>query len=139
MAAICDTFDFLLTRTNTAEALDPAVAVQRIREMEGAVGQDILRCFIESVGTYPAGSFVELQSGTIAMVIDEDTRGSSKPIVQAFYSRVSGERILPHRIDLTRCEGAENIVGSADLSELDVPDVAQLREQAFLTAYQLVR
>jgi HD-GYP domain-containing protein (c-di-GMP phosphodiesterase class II) len=139
MAAICDTFDFLLTRTNTTEALDPAVAVERMREMEGAFDQEILRCFIESVGIYPVGSFVELHSGKIAMVIDEDPKDSSKPIVQAFYSRISRERILPHRIDLARCDDAETIVGSADLSELDVPDVAQLRELVFLTAYQLER
>jgi len=137
MAAICDTFDFLLTRTASTEALDPAVAVQRMRAMKGAFDEEILRSFIESVGLYPVGSFVELQSGKIAMVIDEDPRSKIKPIVQAFYSRTSGERIVPHRIALAQIDCTDEITGIADLTGLDLPDDGQLRELVFFTAYKL--
>lgn len=137
MAAICDAFDFLLTRTTSTAALDPAVAVQNMQQMDGAFDADILRAFIESVGLYPVGSFVELQSGMIAMVIDEDPRDKVRPIVQAFYSRVSRERVAPHRIALTQTEGKDQIVGIADLSGLDLPDEGQLRELVFFTAYKM--
>jgi HD-GYP domain-containing protein (c-di-GMP phosphodiesterase class II) len=137
MAAICDTFDFLLTRTNRTEALDPAVAVQRMRAMEGAFDEEILRSFIESVGLYPVGSFVELSSGKIAMVIDEDPRDKSKPIVQAFYSRETHERIVPHRVALAQADVKDEITGIADLAGLDLPDDGQLRELVFFTAYKM--
>ncbi|MCU0948820.1 MAG: DUF3391 domain-containing protein [Porphyrobacter sp.] len=136
MAAICDTFDFLLTRSGSTEALDPAVAVQRMRAMEGAFDEEILRAFVESVGLYPVGAFVDLASGKIAMVIDDDLRDKTKPVVQAFYSRAERERIVPHRITLAQNDCKDSITGIADLSGLDLPDDAQLRELVFFTAYK---
>ena len=137
MAAVCDTFDFLLTRSHSTEALDPAVAVQRLKAMEGAFDEEILRAFIESVGLYPVGAFVELQSGKIAMVVDEYRADASRPVVQAFFSRETGERIVPHRIELARADAHDAITGIADLTGLELPDEAQLRELIFLTAYKL--
>jgi HD-GYP domain-containing protein (c-di-GMP phosphodiesterase class II) len=137
MAAICDTFDFMLTRSTSGEALDPAVAVQRMRGMEGAFDEEILRCFIESVGLYPVGSFVELASGKIAMVIDDDQRDRTKPVVQAFYSRETQERIVPHRIALAQSDCKDAITGIANLEGLDLPEVAQLRELVFFTAFKI--
>ena len=139
MAAICDTFDFLLTRTARTEALDPAVAVAQMHQMDGAFDPEILRSFVESVGLYPVGSFVELASGKIAIVIDDDQRDRGNPIVQAFYSATTRERIMPHRIELARCNGKDEIIGIADLSGHDLPDSAQLRELVFMTAHKLVQ
>lgn len=137
MAAVCDSFDFLLTRSHTTEALDPAVAVQRLKQMEGAFDEDILRAFIESVGLYPVGAFVELASGKVAMVIDEYPADANRPVVQAFFSRETGERIVPHRIELGRADSQDAIVGIAELADCGLPDEAQLRELIFLTAYKL--
>jgi HD-GYP domain-containing protein (c-di-GMP phosphodiesterase class II) len=136
MAAICDTFDFLLTRTSAVQALDPAMAVQRMRAMEGAFDEEILRSFIESVGLYPVGSFVELSNLKIAMVIDEDPRDRTKPVVQAFYSRETQERIVPHRIALAQSDCKDEITGIADLAGLDLPEDGQLRELVFFSAYK---
>ncbi len=137
MAAICDTFDFLLTSTDAADALDPAMAVQRLKAMDGAFDPDILRAFIESVGLYPVGSFVQLRSDKLAMVIDEDPKDAAKPIVQAFYSLERRERIVPHTIALARCGGEDEIVAIANLAGHDLPDEAQLRELVFLSAHKL--
>lgn len=137
MAAICDTFDFLLTRSASTEALDPAVAVQRMRAMEGAFDEKILRCFIESVGLYPVGSFVELRSGRLAMVIDDDLRDREKPVVQVFYSLEQQERIVPHRVALAQADCKDAIIGIADLTDLDLPEEGQLRELVFFTAYKM--
>ncbi|PKP93406.1 MAG: phosphohydrolase [Alphaproteobacteria bacterium HGW-Alphaproteobacteria-14] len=138
MAAICDTFDFLLTGTASTRALDPAAAVQHMCKMEGAFDAEILRSFIESVGLFPIGSFVELRSGKIALVIDEDPGDKGHPIVQAFYDCKTRDRIVPHRIVLAQSVNDDEIIGIADLSGLDLPDEAQLREMVFLTAHKMV-
>jgi HD-GYP domain-containing protein (c-di-GMP phosphodiesterase class II) len=137
MAAICDTFDFMLTRSAGSEALDPAVAVQRLRTMEGAFDPEILRSFIESVGHYPIGSFVELHSGKLAMVIDDDLRDKEKPVVQVFYSLEEQERVVPHRVALAQPDCKDGIIGIADLTGLDLPEEGQLRELVFFTAYKI--
>ena len=134
MAAICDSFEFLLAGTGGRSGLDPAAAVSKLRAQEGAFDPDILRQFIETVGLYPVGAFVVLASRKVAMVIDEDRKDPMRPVVQAFYSLEAGERILPHRIALAETNDNERIVGIADLAGLDLPADDQLRELVFLSA-----
>jgi HD-GYP domain-containing protein (c-di-GMP phosphodiesterase class II) len=134
MAAICDSFEFLLTGKMGRPGLDPAVAVNELRTQAGAFDEEILRMFIETVGLYPVGSFVELTSGKLAMVIDEDRDDPLRPVVQAFYSIDRRERILPHRIALSEKRTSETIVRIADLSGLELPHEEQLRELVFLSA-----
>ncbi|TIX49758.1 HD-GYP domain-containing protein [Alteraurantiacibacter aquimixticola] len=136
MAAICDTFDFMLTETEKEAALDPAAAIRKLQAMEGAFDEDILRSFIESVGLYPVGSFVRLRSDRLAMVIDEDVKDSTKPIVQVFYSLASNQRITPQRIALAESMEEDEIVDIADLTGLDLPPDRQLRELIFLAAHK---
>lgn len=136
MAAICDSFDFRLTASDRNKALDPASAIEAMRADTGAYDPDILRIFIETVGMYPVGSFVMLSSRKLAMVIDEDRKAPDRPVVQAFYSLDTGERIMPHRIALAEGNDNERIVGIADLSGLNLPADEQLRELVFLSAYR---
>ena len=136
MAAICDSFDFHLTGSDRTPALDPAAAIAALRADEGAFDAEILRAFIETVGFYPVGSFVALSSRKLAMVIDEDRNDPLRPVVQAFYSFETGERIRPYRITLAHGNDNERITGIADLAGLDLPDHAQLRELVFLSAYR---
>ncbi|MCR9178783.1 MAG: DUF3391 domain-containing protein [Erythrobacteraceae bacterium] len=136
MAAICDTFDFLLSKTTATAPLDPAMALQHMKAMDGAFDEDILRHFIESVGIYPVGSFVVLRSEKLAMVIDVDPKDHTRPILQAFYSLSKGERILPHRIALTNNADTDEITGIADLSDLGLPEDGLLREMIFLSAFK---
>lgn len=136
MAAICDTFDFLLTDDGTGNAIDPAAAITRLTEMEGAFDQEILRKFIESVGRYPVGSFVRLRSDRLAMVVDENPEDFTKPVVEVFYSLKTHKRIPQRRMIFAEDMDEDEIVDVADLSELDLPDEAYLRETVFLAAYK---
>lgn len=139
MAAICDSFDFLLAGSANIPALDPGAAIQSLIESEGAFDPDILRLFVESVGLYPTGTFVRLASDKLAMVIDLDPRDTAKPIVQAFFSYATGERVIPHTISLASNPEHDAIVGIANLTGLGLPDDAQLRELVFLSAFKLAQ
>lgn len=136
MAAICDSFDFRLSASDRSAAVDPATAIEAMKAESGAYDPEILRLFIETVGLYPVGSFVVLASRKLAMVIDEDSKDPMRPVVQAFYSLESGDRILPHRITLANSNEDERIMGIADLAGLGLPGDAQLRELVFLSAYR---
>ncbi len=137
MAAICDTFDYLMIESKSAKALDPAAAIQKLQSMKGAFDPDILRSFIESVGLYPVGSFVRLKSGKLAMVVDEDAKDASRPIVEAFYCFDSGERIIQHRILLAKSDCEDEIIALADLDGLGLPENGQLRELVFFAAHKI--
>lgn len=136
MAAICDTFDFLLSQSSTAATPDPAAVIQQMTAMTGAFDEDILRHFIESVGLYPVGSFVRLHSDKLAMVIDEDHKDHTRPVVQAFYSLTESRQVKPHRIELARPGEKDRIREIADLTGLDLPDAPYLRERLFLSTYK---
>jgi hypothetical protein len=68
------------------------------------------------------------------MVIGEDRNDPLRPVVQAFYSLGRRQRILPHRIALADRGTPEQIVGIADLTGLELPANALLRELVFLSA-----
>lgn len=136
MAAICDSFDFHLSGTDCAPAIDPAAAIAAMSALPGAYDEEILSLFIETVGIYPVGSFVMLSSRRIALVIDENRKDPTRPVVQAFYSLETAERVLPHRITLGQDNADDHITGIADLTGLGLPDDAQLRELVFLSAYR---
>lgn len=134
MAAICDSFEFLLAGTKGKPVVDPAAAINELRAQVGSFDEEIMRTFIETVGLYPIGAFVELANGKLAMVIDEDRDNYLRPVVQVFYCLERRERTLPHRLSLAHAEDRHQIVGIADLNGLDLPEHAILRELIFLTA-----
>jgi HD-GYP domain-containing protein (c-di-GMP phosphodiesterase class II) len=136
MAAICDTFDYLLLDCEASSSLDPGVAIQALQHMKGAFDEEILHHFIESVGLYPVGSFVRLRSDRLAMVIDEDPEDCEHPVVKPFYSLKLDRRIQARAIRLAHCRGEDEIVGFANLSGLILPDEAQLRDLIFLSAHK---
>ncbi|MCL6250564.1 DUF3391 domain-containing protein [Altererythrobacter sp. KTW20L] len=139
MAAICDTFDYLLTDSDEGRGLDPAAAIVRLQDMDGAFDPDILRAFIECIGIYPVGSFVHLRSKRLAMVIDHKSSQMTTPVVRVFYSLVNHQRVIEHTVDLASSSVDDKIIGVADLSGLVLPEAAQLRELIFLGAHQLAK
>lgn len=137
MAAICDTFNFMLNDKGGGRALDPSDAVKRLREMEGAFDQNILRKFIESVGKFPVGSFVRLRSDRIGMVIDENPKDETRPVIEVFYCLKEGKRIAQTRVKIGDGFDEDEIMETGDISQLDLPDEAYLREVIFLAAVRL--
>ncbi|UAB77730.1 DUF3391 domain-containing protein [Erythrobacter sp. SCSIO 43205] len=136
MAAICDTFNFLLNNAGESASLDPANALAILREKKGAFDPDILRKFIESVGQFPVGSFVRLRSGLLGMVIDENPRHATRPLVEVFYCLNEGKRIAQRRVKLGDSFDEDEIIDTADLSGLDLPAEDYLREIIFLAAHR---
>lgn len=128
MAAICDAFDSLVSTGDPAQRLDPAVALRALRDQPQAFDADVLERFVETVGIYPIGAFVELRSGRLAMVIDEDPSDPALPTVRTLWSLPQARRIKSETIALAHCYGADEITGVADLEGLALPEVGKLRE-----------
>jgi HD-GYP domain-containing protein (c-di-GMP phosphodiesterase class II) len=134
MAAICDTYDLLVSGNASRPGLDPAEAIRHIGEHCDGLDPAIMVDFIEMVGIYPIGAFVELRSGRLAMVVDEDPTERALPTVYTFWSRPLAKKLKGEAIELSQCYGADEIVGIAQLGGLDLPPLGALR-QSLLTAY----
>ena len=134
MAAICDSYDLLVAGSNGSGGLDPAEAIRHLGDHGQGLDPAIMVYFIEMLGIYPIGAFVELRSGRLAMVVDEDPSERALPTVYTFWSRPQNKRLKGETIELSQCYGADEIVGIAQLGGLDLPPLGTLR-QALLTAY----
>ena len=134
MAAICDSYDLLVAGTKGVGGLDPAEAMRHLGEQGEGLDPEIMMHFIEMLGIYPIGAFVELRSGRLAMVVDEDPTERTLPTVYTFWSKPLNKKVKGEVIELSQCYGADEIVGIAQLADLDLPPLGSLR-LSLLTAY----
>lgn len=134
MAAICDAYDQLASTLSGSAPVDPGWVIQHMSEMPGRFDPTIFSAFVQCIGTFPIGTFVELRSQRLAMVVDLDSADYARPKVRPFFSLTSGERIRAKTIDLANCYGADEIAGLADLSRFEPEDVAELRHRMLASA-----
>lgn len=134
MAAICDAYDELVADGIDQRGSDPASALRLMGEETGRFDAEILQRFIDAMGVYPVGSFVQLRSERLAMVIDEDPADYSRPKVRTFYSMRLDKRIRSETIALAHCFGEDEIVGIADLAGVELAQLRKLRESLFQAA-----
>lgn len=128
MAAICDSYDLIVSGAATGTPPDPAEAMRMLMDMSGALDADILARFKEALGVYPVGAFVQLRSGRIALVVDQSPSDPDLPTVRAFYSLETGKHVHAKTIALAECYGEDHIEGIADLAALELPPPEDLRE-----------
>lgn len=134
MAAICDTYDSLVSDTAEGTGMDPASALAQMGAMSGWFDKDILQAFTEAMGIYPIGSVVRLRSGRLAMVIAQDKADYTRPRVRTFLSAEEGRFIKAEDIDLASCPIDEGIECTDDPAKYGVEDWPKLRERLFAAA-----
>ena len=123
MAAICDHFDLAVSDGFGAGRIDPGEALRRMKADHGAFDAEMLDAFENSIGLWPIGSLVELRSGRIGVVIDQNGEAINKPLLAVFFNPADGRRIENVWIDLNCCYGADAIIGTASIN--DLPDDLQ--------------
>jgi HD-GYP domain-containing protein (c-di-GMP phosphodiesterase class II) len=101
MAAICDVYDAITSYRPYDDFSTPSAGLSEMFSATGQFDPALLSHFIRSVGIYPAGSLVRLESDNLALVIDQAGENLTKPIVRIFYSILDRARIAPRDIDLS--------------------------------------
>lgn len=134
MAAICDTYDMLVTDSSRRRGLDPATAIVEMSEMTGKFAPEILSAFVETVGAYPIGSVVRLASDRLALVVDQDPADHRQPCVRTFYSIALRKMIQPEDIRLAHSFGRDSVAGLAEPNAYGIQDFAKLRLRLFTAA-----
>ncbi|MFT3735800.1 MAG: HD-GYP domain-containing protein [Rhodocyclaceae bacterium] len=127
MGAVCDVYDAITSNRPYKRGWDPAESLRKMTEWcKGHFDEAIFHAFVRSLGIYPTGSLVRLQSGRIAVVVEQSRDSLLAPVVLAFYSTKSNERFEPVLIDLSDKSSKDAIASREDPDKWKFPDLDML-------------
>ncbi len=113
MAAVCDVYDAITSNRPYKSGWEPSESLRRMAAWakEGHFDPRVFQAFVKSIGIYPTGSLVKLQSGRLAVVLEQHEKSALTPRIKAFFSIKSNMHIMPEIIDLSAPHTKERIVG----------------------------
>ena len=100
MGAVCDVYDAITSNRPYKAGWDPGESLRQMAQWKGHFDPLVFQAFVKTVGIYPVGSLVRLQTGRLAVVIQQNPASLLTPKVKVFFSTKSNQRILPEEIDL---------------------------------------
>jgi len=105
MGAVCDVYDAITSERCYKDPWEPATALRKMAEWrEGQFDEAIFQAFVKTVGIYPTGTLVKLQSGRLGVVTDQTDAGLLKPQVKVFFSGTSRGPIPQKIVNLARSQ-----------------------------------
>ncbi|MCV2356869.1 HD-GYP domain-containing protein [Paucibacter sp. B2R-40] len=111
MGAVCDVYDAITSTRPYKSAWDPAGSIQRMAQWAGDHFDPVVfKAFVKSVGIYPVGSLVKLESGRLAVVTELNPASLAAPVVRVFYSTRSSIPIPVLTLDLSHLSTRDKVV-----------------------------
>ena len=101
MGSICDVYDAITSDRPYKNGWDPADSIGKMASWKGQFDPVVFATFVKSVGIYPTGSLVRLQSERLAVVIEQNPAALTAPVVRVFYSLKSAMPVSLQRLDLS--------------------------------------
>jgi putative nucleotidyltransferase with HDIG domain len=112
MGAIVDVYDALTSDRVYHKGMSPTAALGRLLEWSGYHFEpELVKTFIRSVGIYPTGALVRLESGRLAVVVEQHESHSLQPVVKIIYHADQGHYLPPELLDLSRPDCRDKVVG----------------------------
>lgn len=110
MGAVCDVYDAITSNRPYKNGWDPAESIRKMAEWRGGHFDDtVFQAFVRSLGIYPVGSLVRMQSGRLAVVCEQNPESLVSPKVKVFFSTRSQLHIPPELLDLSSSACSDRI------------------------------
>ncbi len=112
MAAICDVYDAITSDRVYHKGMAPAEALRKIFEWSKFhFNPQLTQAFLRCIGIYPIGTLVKLESGRLALVVDQREGNLLRPLVRVIFHSRANHYLPPEDLDLARSSAADRIVG----------------------------
>lgn len=125
MGAVCDVYDAITSNRPYKQGWCPAESLRKMAEWsKGHFDEKIFQAFVKSIGIYPVGTLVRLESGRLGVVV-EQLAGKSllTPKVRVFYSIKSMSYLQPELIDLSGPGVQDKIANREDAAKWGLKDI----------------
>ncbi len=126
MGAVCDVYDAITSNRPYKAGWDPAQSIALMASWQGQFDPSVFKAFVRSLGIYPTGSLVRLASGKLAVVIEQNEKSLTAPIVKVFFSLTSHMGVPPRRLDLALPGCTDHIVGREDAGKWGFRQIDEL-------------
>ena len=128
MVAITDVYDAITADRCYHKGLAPTAALKKLLEWSGShFEESLVHKFIRSMGIYPVGSLVMMESGRLAVVIEASEKDQTRPIIKVMYNSRLKQFIPTEVIDLSKATSQDSIKSSVD------PDKWKIKTSDFLS------
>ncbi|WP_071872562.1 HD-GYP domain-containing protein [Atopomonas hussainii] len=112
MGAVCDVYDAITSDRPYKKGWGPAESLRKMAEWsKGHFDETVFQAFVKTIGIYPTGSLVRLESGRLGVVTEQNPVALLKPVVKVFFSAKSKAPIPVALIDLAARDCSDKIVG----------------------------
>ncbi|OGB40658.1 MAG: phosphodiesterase, partial [Burkholderiales bacterium RIFOXYC2_FULL_59_8] len=103
MASIVDVYDAITSDRCYRKGMDPTVALRKMFEWSKFHFDPVLiQTFVRTIGIYPVGTLVMLESRKIAVVIDQQGRDLTRPLVLVVFDALKHCHLTPQDVDLSK-------------------------------------
>ena len=130
MGAIVDVYDALTSERVYKKGMPPTEALGKLLEWSKYHFEpELVRKYIRMVGIYPTGSLVRLESGKLAIVLEQSRDKPTQPKVWIMYSSKSNVYVKPEEVDLSRPNCQDRIVGHEDYADWEIDPYRWIKDE----------
>ncbi len=127
MTAVCDVYDALTSERPYKHGWDPAEAIAQMARWEGHFDRRLLLAFVKTLGIYPVGSLVRLESGVSGVVIRQNPADLTRPVLKILHTQRPHEMTSGGVLDLMAWPRSDTIIGRGDDEWTRLPHLQQAR------------
>ena len=117
MGAVCDVYDAITSNRPYKSGWDPAESIAQMASWKGHFDEAIFSAFVRSLGIYPTGSLVRLESGLLAVVVEQVPGALVSPKVRTFFNSRNQMPVGPRLLDLSHPGTGDRIVSRESNAE----------------------
>jgi putative nucleotidyltransferase with HDIG domain len=126
MGAVCDVYDAITSNRPYKKAWGPAESLQRMVSWKGHFDELVLKAFVRSIGIYPVGALVRLESDRLAVVLEQGEASLLAPKVRIFFNARKREPVFIKDLDLAAPDCGDRIVGLESAEKWNFPNMEKL-------------